>query len=211
VSNLTDCTAVCCHHSTYCSRCGVVAASHGWREVTLIDAPSFDGPVCMIWRKRTWRCGEAACGVGSFTEQNENVAKRRALLTRRACWWAIGQIRREHASVAGVCVNWARRGTRSGRRLSRYSCKWMRIQPGSMELPRSALTSTPGTAPANSATHTTSQTLPRGARSPSVSSNRSLPARSPRSVGSGRLSTGGRLRSCRTGARSDPTTAAPKR
>lgn len=69
----------------------------------LIDAPSFDRPVRTIWRKRTWRCVEPACPVGSFTEQNENVAKRRGLLTGRACWWAIGQIRREHASVAGVC------------------------------------------------------------------------------------------------------------
>ena len=86
-----------------CPRCGVVAASRGRREVTLIDAPSFDRPVRMIWRKRTWRCVELACSVGSFTEQDENVAKRRGLLTRRACWWAIGQIRREHASVAGVC------------------------------------------------------------------------------------------------------------
>ena len=86
-----------------CPRCGVVAASRGRREVTLIDAPSFDRPVRMIWRKRTWRCVELACSVGSFTEQDENVAKRRGLLTRRACWWAIGRIRRVHASVAGLC------------------------------------------------------------------------------------------------------------
>lgn len=86
-----------------CPRCGVVAASRGRRDVTLIDAPSFDRSTRTIWRKRTWRCVEPACPVGSFTEQDDSVAKRRGLLTRRACWWAIGQIRREHASVAGVC------------------------------------------------------------------------------------------------------------
>ena len=88
---------------TGCPRCGVVAVSRGRRDVMLIDAPSFDRPTRTIWRKRSWRCVEPACPVGSFTEQNEGVAKRRALLTRRACWWAVGQIRREHASVAGVC------------------------------------------------------------------------------------------------------------
>lgn len=86
-----------------CPRCGVIAASRGRRAVTLIDAPSFNVPVRTIWRKRTWRCVEPTCPIGSFTEQNEDVAKRRGLLTRRACWWAVGQIRREHASVAGVC------------------------------------------------------------------------------------------------------------
>jgi transposase len=30
------------------------------------------------------------------------VARPRALLTTRACWWAIGQLRREHASVHGL-------------------------------------------------------------------------------------------------------------
>lgn len=88
---------------TGCPRCGVVAVSRGRRDVMLIDAPSFDRPTRTIWRKRSWRCVEPACPVGSFTEQNEGVVKRRALLTRRACWWAVGQIRREHASVAGVC------------------------------------------------------------------------------------------------------------
>jgi transposase len=37
-----------------------------------------------------------------FTEQDEQVARPRALLTVRACWWAINQIRREHASIAGI-------------------------------------------------------------------------------------------------------------
>jgi transposase len=37
-----------------------------------------------------------------FTEQDEQIARPRALLTARACRWAIEQIRREHASVHGV-------------------------------------------------------------------------------------------------------------
>lgn len=38
----------------------------------------------------------------SFTEQDLDLAGPRALLTTRACWWAINQLRREHASVAGL-------------------------------------------------------------------------------------------------------------
>ena len=37
-----------------------------------------------------------------FTEQDEQVAKPRAMLTTRACRWATEQVRREHASIAGL-------------------------------------------------------------------------------------------------------------
>ena len=85
-----------------CRLCGVVAASHGRRTVRLIDTPCMGRPVELWWRKRTWRCTEPACEVGTFTEQDEQIAAPRALLTARACWWAIGQLRREHASVLGL-------------------------------------------------------------------------------------------------------------
>ncbi|OUM45704.1 ISL3 family transposase [Arthrobacter agilis] len=85
-----------------CSLCGVVARSHGRREVKLIDVPCFGRPVQVVWRKRTWRCAEEHCPARSFTEQDLNLAGPRALLTTRACWWAIRQLRREHASVAGL-------------------------------------------------------------------------------------------------------------
>jgi transposase len=85
-----------------CRSCGVVAHSRGRREVRLVDSPCFDRPVVVVWRKRTWRCPEPSCPVGVFTETDEQVARPRALLTTRACWWAIRQLRREHASVAGI-------------------------------------------------------------------------------------------------------------
>lgn len=85
-----------------CRACGVVAASHGRRDVHLVDAPCFARPVRLVWRKRTWRCAEAACPGRVFTEQHEALAAPRALLSTRACWWAVGQLRREHASIAGL-------------------------------------------------------------------------------------------------------------
>ncbi|WP_454295958.1 transposase family protein [Salana multivorans] len=82
-----------------CRSCGVLAHSHGRRTVRLVDAPCFGRPVELVWRKRTWRCAELACPARSFTEQDQRIADPRALLTARACRWAIAQLRREHASV----------------------------------------------------------------------------------------------------------------
>ena len=40
--------------------------------------------------------------MASFTVLDDDVARPRALLSTRAAWWAVGQMRREHASVAGM-------------------------------------------------------------------------------------------------------------
>jgi transposase len=85
-----------------CRVCGVIAHSHGRRTVRLVDAPCMGRPVEVVWRKRTWRCGESTCPTGGWTELEGDLARPRALLTTRACWWTIGQLRREHASVAGL-------------------------------------------------------------------------------------------------------------
>lgn len=68
----------------------------------MIDTPCFGRRVRLIWRKRTWRHGERLCPAGVFTEQDDRVAPPRALISTRACWWAIRQLRREHASIAGL-------------------------------------------------------------------------------------------------------------
>ena len=85
-----------------CPACGVIAHSHGRRVVELVDVPCFGRPTRIRWLKRRWICPEPACATSTFTEQNEQLAQPRALLTARACWWAVGQLRGEHASVAGI-------------------------------------------------------------------------------------------------------------
>lgn len=85
-----------------CRSCGVIAHSHGRRSVRLVDTPCFGRPVELVWRKRTWRCVEPACPARSFTEQHQALAGPRALLTARACRWAVAQLRLEHASVQGL-------------------------------------------------------------------------------------------------------------
>ena len=85
-----------------CPACGVIAHAHGRQRVELIDASCFTAPVKLWWRKRRWLCPEPMPPVTSFMEQDPDIARPRALLTARATSWAIGQMRRENASVQGM-------------------------------------------------------------------------------------------------------------
>ena len=85
-----------------CPTCGVVARSHGRRTVSLVDIPCFGAATRLRWRIRTWTCPAPSCPVGVFTQQAEQVARPRGLLTARACRWVIEQVRREHASILGL-------------------------------------------------------------------------------------------------------------
>ncbi len=87
-----------------CPSCGVVAGSPRPTDGPLGRHPLLRSPAdaWLWWRKRTWECVEPSCPVGVFTEQDERIAKPRAMLTTRACRWAIEQVRREHASIAGL-------------------------------------------------------------------------------------------------------------
>lgn len=72
---------------TGCPLCGVIAASHGRRDVSWATHPVSAAPVRVVWRKRTWRCRELACSGRWFTEQDERVGRPRGLMTVRAAWW----------------------------------------------------------------------------------------------------------------------------
>jgi transposase len=67
-----------------CPTCGVIVHSRGRREVRLVDVPCFGRPVELVWRRRTWRCDEQACATRLITEQHDDRAAPRALLTTRA-------------------------------------------------------------------------------------------------------------------------------
>lgn len=93
-----------------CPDCGVVAPSRGRRRRILHDVPHGDVRVRVVWRQRTWRCSEAACPRGSFVEQVPGLVAPRGSITGRAVAWAIGQLRSEHATIAGLArrlgVSW---------------------------------------------------------------------------------------------------------
>lgn len=57
-----------------CRACGVLAHSHGRGQLTVSDAPCSGRPVRVVWRKRTWRCGERDCESRSLSEADAGVA-----------------------------------------------------------------------------------------------------------------------------------------
>lgn len=85
-----------------CPSCGVVARCHDTRTVTLVDAPSMGRPVRLRWVKHRYVCREHLCDQHTFTETDPRIAPAGHLLTTRATRWAIGQLRHEHASIAGL-------------------------------------------------------------------------------------------------------------
>jgi transposase len=58
--------------------------------------------VRIVWRQRVWRCDDENCLRKTFTEQLPPLVARRGSITTRAIGWAIGQLRREHATIAGL-------------------------------------------------------------------------------------------------------------
>lgn len=85
-----------------CPDCGVVAPSRGRRKRVLHDVPHGDTRVELVWRQRVWRCPESSCPRGVFAEQVPALVAPRGSITTRTLAWAIGQLRREHATIQGL-------------------------------------------------------------------------------------------------------------
>jgi transposase len=93
-----------------CQGCGVRAELHGRRTVRVRDLPIGGRPVVLAWRKRTWRCREETCQVGTWTEQMAAI-RPRAVLTQRAGAEACRRVGKDAHAVAAVArdlgVGWA--------------------------------------------------------------------------------------------------------
>ena len=93
-----------------CPDCGTRAVSKGRRKVPVRDLPSGGRRVVVVWWKRIWRCPDADCEVGSWTERSEAIAPR-ASLTERARAEACRQVGEQNRSVACVArdlgVGWS--------------------------------------------------------------------------------------------------------
>jgi transposase len=93
-----------------CAACGTQARLHARRTVRVRDLPIGGRPVVLAWRKRIWRCGEPACGVRTWTEQQAAI-RPRAVLTERARAEACRRVGKDAHAVAAVArdlgVGWA--------------------------------------------------------------------------------------------------------
>ena len=92
-----------------CPSCGVVAVPHGRRRVWVRDLPAGGRPVALRWSKRVWRCEDAECERGSWTEASPAIAPR-ASLTERARRDACRRVGRDGQSVAQVAMPARRNG-----------------------------------------------------------------------------------------------------
>src|SRR4029453_3600352 len=75
--------------------------------VKVRDLPAGGRPVVLLWRKRSWRCREPACGVRTWTERTAAI-RPRAVLTERARAEACRRGGKDAPpGAAGVGVGWA--------------------------------------------------------------------------------------------------------
>ncbi|MBW3611559.1 MAG: transposase, partial [Actinobacteria bacterium] len=83
-----------------CGACGTRATIKDRDRVELADLPAFGCPVTLVWLKRRWRCVEADCSAGTWTEDRPDIAPARSTMTRRAGVWATTEVGRHVHSVA---------------------------------------------------------------------------------------------------------------
>jgi transposase len=88
----------------------VRAVGNGRRRVMVRDLPIAGTPTVIVWTKRTWRCREELCSVGSWSETSNEIGVR-ASLTERARQEICRRVGEELDSVAAVArefgVGWA--------------------------------------------------------------------------------------------------------
>ena len=93
-----------------CPECGTVSTSVKGKSVTAPkDLPYGQDPIRVRWHKVRWRCGEPACGRGSFTEAIPEIpaGRRSTGRLRMAIGRAVGDAARSVAEVADAFgVSW---------------------------------------------------------------------------------------------------------
>lgn len=87
-----------------CSRCDKPGWVKDYREVDLVDLPSFGQPVTLRVLRTRWSCPRSKCGVGSWTAEQWEIAPSSHRLTTRAARWATEQVGRCGRSVNGIAV-----------------------------------------------------------------------------------------------------------
>src|SRR4051794_9232982 len=93
-----------------CPSCGVISTSvKGHARTRPRDIPYGDAALRLVWHKRRWRCREAACGRGSFTESLPAVPARAPGTTPLRGQCGAGVARRVSCVLAGAAhsrVSW---------------------------------------------------------------------------------------------------------
>jgi transposase len=88
-----------------CAACGTRARIKDRARVVLTDLPCFGRQARLVWHKRRWRCPQASCAVGSWTETAPAIAPPRLKLTDRAGRWVTYQVGFHGRAVAEVAAD----------------------------------------------------------------------------------------------------------
>ena len=93
-----------------CSGCGTRARSKRRRRTRVRDLPVGGRPTVLVWCMGMWRCPEAACEVGSWSESSPLI-RPRAVLSERAPREAARRVGEDGTSVTAVArslgVGWS--------------------------------------------------------------------------------------------------------
>lgn len=88
-----------------CGGCGVRADLKDRAPVDHVDLACFGRPTRLRWVKRRWRCLDAECAVGSWTEADDEVAVEGRRVTTRAARWMTRQVGEHGRTVEEVAVD----------------------------------------------------------------------------------------------------------
>ncbi len=88
-----------------CVECGKLAGLKDRLAVTYVDLPCYGRSTRLVWLKRRWRCEDTSCDVRTWTEQNDQIAYPRQLLTTRAGRWVTHQVGKHGRTVAEVAAD----------------------------------------------------------------------------------------------------------
>ncbi len=109
-----------------CSSCGTRAVGHGRRRVKVRDLAIAGRDVVLVWAKRLWRCPDADCEVGTWSERCDVIAPGRRSPNgpepRSAVGWA--PRRTQWPRPPGTSA-WA--GTPPWKRCATTASPWSRI------------------------------------------------------------------------------------
>ena len=85
---------------SWCPDCGVAGVGNGHRRVKVRDLPFAGILTVLVWSKRTFRCPEALCGRGSWSETSPLIAARAS--RRRVQQNTLGHRGHKHDPLYGI-------------------------------------------------------------------------------------------------------------
>ena len=75
-----------------CSNCRVLVQLKDRSAVELVDLPCLGRATRLVSHKCRWKCAEASCPVGTWTEEDARIASPRMVLSDRAARWVTLQV-----------------------------------------------------------------------------------------------------------------------